>query len=88
MYQAPRTHEDLIPPSSLKSLIQIKDMMATYLTRRHNAFIIAIRGRAEGSTRTRSICGKTTSLGQILFTLGLADFHLMLFTTTTQFFGF
>ena len=59
----------------------------TYLRLALRVFIVAIGGSTQGSTRAVIASANTTALGQVLLTLRLADFDLLLLTAATQLLG-
>lgn len=58
----------------------------TYLRFSRGGLIVAIRGSTEGSARSVLTGSNTSSLGQVLLTLGLSNLNLLLLTTATEFF--
>ena len=58
----------------------------TYLRFSRGGLIVAIRGSTEGSARSVFTGSNTSSLGQVLLTLGLSNLDLLLLTTATEFF--
>lgn len=59
----------------------------TYLRLRGSGVIVAVGSGAQGGTRALVARADTTTLGQVLLSLGLANLDLLLLAATSEFVG-
>jgi hypothetical protein len=64
--------------------IGIINKTMTYLRLRGSGIIVAVGGSAQRSTRSLVTGADTTTLGQVLLSLGFSDLDLLLFAATSE----